>query len=136
MNTTPDHPLAAQVQRAVTTHLEAHEAASAKELERMLAECIAGYQPEPGGTALRQQLARLADCGHVHRVTVGGQPRWKQGPGPLAAHIASARRVLRLDSSVYSPPEAATPVRPGAMDFARIPSLLLGHRSDYWGTSR
>lgn len=135
MKTTPDSPLAGQVQRAVATHLEAHEAASAKELEGMLARCVEGYQPEPGGAVLRQQLARLADCGHVHRVTVGGQSRWKQGPGPLAARIAAARRVLRLDTSVYTP-EATAVVRPGAMDFARIPSLLLGHRSGYWGTSR
>jgi hypothetical protein len=136
MNTTTDHSMAWQVQHAVATHLSAHEAASARELESMLAACVAGWQPEPDGTALRQQLARLADSGHVHRVTVGGQPRWKQGPGPLAARIATARRVLRLDTSVYSPPEAGAPVRPGAMDFARIPSLLLGHRSDYWGTSQ
>jgi len=27
-------------------------------------------------------------------------------------------------------------VNPFAMDFARIPSLLLGRRSVYWGTSR
>jgi hypothetical protein len=43
--------------------------------------------------------------------------------------------VLRLDTSVYEP-EAAEVIRPGAMDFARIPSLLLGQRSSYWGTSR
>ncbi|QNK70264.1 hypothetical protein [Variovorax sp. PAMC26660] len=135
MNTTSDSQLAGQVQRAVATHLEAHEAASAKELEGMLAACVDGYQPEAGRAALRQQLAKLADCGHVHRVTVGGQPRWKQGPGPLPARIAAARQVLRLDTSVYTP-ETTTVVRPGAMDFARIPSLLLGHRSGYWGTSR
>ncbi|MGJ7527119.1 hypothetical protein [Variovorax sp. GB1P17] len=135
MSTTSDSQLAGRVQRAVATHLEAHEAASAKELEGMLAACVDGYQSEAGGTALRQQLAKLADCGHVHRVTVGGQPRWKQGPGPLAARIAAARRVLRLDTSVYTP-ETTTVVRPAAMDFARIPSLLLGHRSGYWGTSR
>ena len=52
-----------------------------------------------------------------------------------AGRIATARRVLRLDTSVYEP-AAFTVVRPGAMDFARIPSLLLGRRSVYWGTSR
>jgi hypothetical protein len=119
MSMTPDHALAGEVRRAVASHLETHEAASAKELERMLAQRVAGYRPEPGSTALRQQLARLADGGHVHSVAVGGRACWKQG----------------LDSSVYAP-EAATVVRPGAMDFARIPSLLLGQRSGYWGTSR
>jgi hypothetical protein len=138
MNTTTrdnPHELAADVRRAVATHLEAHEAASAKELERMLAECIVGLQPEAGGAALRQQLSHLADRGHVHSVKVDGRSRWKLGPGPLAGRIAAARRVLRLDTSVYEP-AAATVVRPGAMDFARIPSLLLGQRSRYWGTSR
>ncbi|SEJ95344.1 MULTISPECIES: hypothetical protein [unclassified Variovorax] len=135
MSTTPDHALAGEVRRAVASHLETHEAASAKELERMLAQRVAGYRPEPGSTALRQQLARLADGGHVHSVAVGGRACWKQGPAPLAGRIAAARRVLRLDSSVYAP-EAATVVRPGAMDFARIPSLLLGQRSGYWGASR
>jgi hypothetical protein len=124
-----------EVRRAVAAHLEAHEAASAKELDRMLAERVAGYQHEPGGTALREQLARLADSGHVHSVTIGGRPRWKQGPAPLTERIAAARRVLRLDTSVYEP-EATEVIRPGAMDFARIPSLLLGQRSSYWGTSR
>jgi len=130
----PDCELAGEVRRAVATHLETHGAASAKELERMLAERITGYQPEAGRMALQQQLARLIAGGHAHRVTVGGRPRWKRGPGPLAGRIATARRVLRLDTSVYEPC-ITTVVRPGAMDFARIPSLLLGHRTCYWGTS-
>ena len=106
---TSDIELAAAVRRAIATHLEAHEAASAQELERMLAVHVAGYRPEAGGNTLRQQLTQLAHRGHVHSVTAG------------AALPALA---------------AATVVRPGAMDFARIPSLLLGRRSLYWGTSR
>ena len=132
---TPDNEQAADVRRAIATHLEAHEAASAQELERMLAARVEGYRPEAGGTSLRQQLAQMAHRGHVHSVTVGGRPCWKRGPGPLAGRIAMARRVLRLDTSVYEPADV-TVVRPGAMDFARIPSLLLGQRSLYWGTSR
>jgi hypothetical protein len=131
----PDLELAGEVRRAVTAHLETHEVASAKELECMLAECIAGYQAEPGRMALHQQLARLIASGHAHRVMVRGRPCWKRGPGPLAGRIATARRVLRLDTSVYEPC-IATVIRPGAMDFARIPSLLLGHRTSYWGTSQ
>lgn len=132
---TSDIELAAAVRRAIATHLEAHEAASAQELERMLAVHVAGYRPDAGANTLRQQLAQLAHRGHVHSVTAGGRQCWKRGPGPLAGRIAMARRVLRLDTSVYEP-AAATVVRPGAMDFARIPSLLLGRRSLYWGTSR
>ena len=130
-----DHELAGKVRRAVATHLEAHGVACAKELERMLVERVAGYRPEPGGATLRQQLATLARGGHVHTVTIGGRSRWKPGPGPLAGGIAAARRVLRLDSSVYEP-EVACVVRPGATDFARIPSLLLGQRTCYWADSR
>ena len=125
---TSDIELAAAVRRAIATHLEAHEAASAQELERMLAVHVAGYRPEAGGNTLRQQLTQLAHRGHVHSVTAGGRQCWKRGPGPLAGRIAMARRVYD--------PAAATVVRPGAMDFARIPSLLLGRRSLYWGTSR
>lgn len=135
MSIATDRELDREVQRAVAAHLEANEAASAKELDSMLAERVEGYRPEPGGTALRQQLAKLADGGHVHSVAVGGKPQWKQGPGPVAGRIAKGRRVMLLDSSVYEPEEVPV-IRPGAMDFARIPSLLLGHRSGYWGTSR
>ncbi|HEX7865978.1 MAG TPA: hypothetical protein VF555_13585 [Variovorax sp.] len=135
MSTTPNHDLASKVHRAVAAHLEANDAASAKELDCMLAERVEGYQPEPGGAALRQHLAKLAHGGHVHSVAVGGKPHWKQGPGPVAGRIAKGRRVMLLDTSVYEPEEVPV-IRPGAMDFARIPSLLLGHRSGYWGTSR
>lgn len=135
MSIAPDPDLADKVRRAVAAHLDANEAASAKELDRMLAEHVDGYQPEPGGTALRQHLAKLAHGGHVHSVAVGGKPHWKQGPGPVAGRIAKGRRVMLLDTSVYEPEEVPV-IRPGAMDFARIPSLLLGHRSGYWGTSR
>ncbi|MCY1546643.1 hypothetical protein D9M68_826490 [compost metagenome] len=77
--------------RAVAAHLEAHGTASAGELDRMLAHHLAGYRPEPGSPALRRQLARLADGGHVHAVTVGGRRRWRCGPGPVAERMASAR---------------------------------------------
>ena len=134
MSVTPDRDLAGEVQRAVAAHLEATKAASAKELDNMLAQRVEGYRPEPGNVALRQHLAKLASSGQVHSVAVGGTPYWKQGPGPVAGHVAKSRRVMLLDSSVYEP-EVVPVIRPGAMDFARIPSLLLGHRSDYWGDS-
>ncbi|MNU79633.1 hypothetical protein D3C71_692480 [compost metagenome] len=121
--------------RAVAAHLEAHGTASAGELDRMLAHHLAGYRPEPGSPALRRQLARLADGGHVHAVTVGGRRRWRCGPGPVAERMASARRVTRLDTSVYMPMHSPV-VRPGALDFTRVPSLLLGTRFGYWGSAQ
>ncbi|WP_395318405.1 hypothetical protein [Variovorax sp. UC74_104] len=135
MSIAPDRDLAGEVRRAVAAHLEANDAASAKELDSMLAERVEGYRPDPGGAALRQHLAKLAEGGHVHSVAVGGRPQWKRGPAPMAGRIAKGRRVMLLDASVYEP-EAVPVIRPGAMDFARIPSLLLGHRRDYRGTSR
>jgi len=135
MSIAPDRDLAGEVRRAVAAHLEANDAASAKELDSMLADRVEGYRAEPGGAALRQHLAKLAEGGHVHSVAVGGRPQWKRGPAPMAGRIAKGRRVMLLDASVYEP--VAVPViRSGAMDFARIPSLLLGHRKDYRGTSR
>ncbi|MET3465674.1 hypothetical protein [Variovorax atrisoli] len=135
MSTPFDIDLAGKVQRAVAAHFEANESASAKELDCMLAQRVEGYRCEPGGAALRQHLAKLADGGHVHSVAVGGKPQWKRGPAPMAGRIAKGRRVMLLDASVYEP-EIVPVIRPGAMDFARIPSLLLGHRRDYRGASR
>lgn len=124
-----------QLGRAIAAHLETHGAASAGELDRMLAHRLAGYRPEPGSPALRRELARLANGGHVHAVTVGGRRRWRCGPGPVAERIALARRVTRLDTSVYTPVHRPV-VRPGALDFTRVPSLLLGTRFGYWGSSQ
>lgn len=124
-----------EVRRAVSVHLEVHGAASEPELERMLASRLASFRPESHRPALMWQLKQWAAAGHVHCVTVAGRRRWKYGPGPVAGRLAQARRVLRLDTSVYEPAPAAV-VRAGAMDFARIPSLLLGHRTPYWRSAQ
>jgi hypothetical protein len=116
--------------RAILGHLQDRGAASQTELDRVLRARIADHRDDPACSGLRQLLSLLARGGHIHRIGARGKRRWKSGTGPLTERTAAARQIPMLGTSVYRPPVPSA-VRQGAMDFTRIPSVLLGRRCPY-----
>jgi len=120
------------VRRAVVGHLKTNGPATIVQLSE-IAKTVPGYSDDQINSGLRRHMHALAAAGHVHRIEADGQRVWVAGPQPIAAGAASARQVMLMDTSVYVP-SAGPAMRPGAMDFARHPSVLLGQRCAYRST--
>ncbi|KLN57645.1 hypothetical protein [Variovorax paradoxus] len=117
------------VRRAVVDHLKANGPASITQLNE-IAKTVPGHSDDETCSGLRRHMHALAAAGHAHRVEVDGQRLWISGPQPIAEGAAGARQVMVMDGSVYMPSPGPA-MRPGAMDFARHPSVLLGQRCAY-----
>ena len=121
--------LSSPLRRAIVKYLASHEPTSVADLHQQL-QGVVGYSDDAACSLLRKTLFSLAGAGHVHRVTVDDQRLWASGPEPIPQGAATARQVMVLDRSVYQPSPGPA-MRPGATDFLRHPSVMLGRRTDY-----
>lgn len=129
---TPAGAFPSAERRAIVAHLKAHGPTSTMDLDQMLKRTVEAYADDSTLTQLRRHLNALARAGHIHcaRTDENGQRVWEQGTSRVVSTVATSRQVMVLDTSVYQPAPGPA-MRSGATDFLRIPSVLLGHRTDY-----
>lgn len=126
--------------REIVAHLEQHGPVKLAALqERFRNQAL--VQGKGGVKWLVNRLNDLRESGHVHRMVdehgdaswdlvreSDAQEQYRLPDAPPLENLAQPRRVSMF-GPVYQPPRAA--MRPGAMNYADVPSLHMGQRRPF-----
>lgn len=121
----------------VVAHLQANGPTRLADIDLALAR-VDGWTAQADPTKLQRVLNKLRESKHVHRVLRNDELLWAHGPHPQDVDPGFEQAVAHAETPGVVPPpsfdrmhgplyvpEQAPALRPGAMDFKRVPTVGL-----------
>ena len=135
--TPPKGSLRSPITQTVVSYLQANGPTRLADIDLALAR-VDGWTAQTDPAKLQRVLNKLREAKHVHRILRTEEMLWAPGPHPqevdqdaerIAATLAYCPPVLppqydRMHGPLYVP-DAGPALRPGAMDFKRVPTVGL-----------
>lgn len=126
--------LTSPITQAIVRHLWDHGPSNIWDIDQVLIK-VDGYSDNSAMAGLQRRLRKLQAQGHIHRTrrgdtllyVAGPDPR-AEAPAPKADLVEPARRNVMAGDPYTATWNVA---RPGALDYAKCPSLHMGKRRDF-----